>query len=116
MLNPKQIGSDLISLFNSQEKKFKRCATNNQRINFFLKQVFYNVPTISKFTKDDNKAIQLKQDGNIQFKQKKYFNALETYTLAIARARTKTTAVLIYANRSALFYKLGLYKECIEAS
>jgi len=64
--------------------------------------------------KSDNKAIEFRELGNVEYNKKKYLSALILYNKSITYACTKKARSLGYANRSAVYLALGYYKECTE--
>lgn len=63
--------------------------------------------------KSDEKSLELRIVGNELFLQGKFLQALSTYNKSLCFAETSETLALVYANRSALFYQLKLYPQCL---
>lgn len=63
--------------------------------------------------KSDEKSLELRIVGNELFLQGKFLQALSTYNKSLCFAETSETMALVYANRSALFYQLKLYPQCL---
>lgn len=73
-------------------------------------------PTCAETEKNSNEANKKREQGNIEFKNKKYHLALLYYThsIAVAPVQCKSNSLaLAYANRSAVLKALGLYTDCI---
>jgi len=62
---------------------------------------------------DKADAIQLKESGNTAFQEKRYLDALLSYTKAIKIDRNNAS---LWGNRSAAYYHLELFEKCIEDS
>lgn len=66
---------------------------------------------IPELLKNDEKAVQIRQDGNKFYKEKKYSEALKKYNQSICWATTGSEHLAIgFANRSALYYDMGDYE------
>ncbi|KAG5681487.1 hypothetical protein PVAND_010917 [Polypedilum vanderplanki] len=64
--------------------------------------------------KKNNKESKLfREDGNINYRKKKIFDAIYNYNRAIVFAKTKEDLALAYGNRSAACLEAGKYKECL---
>lgn len=67
-----------------------------------------------KITKCDEKAANLRSEGNKLYQQSKFFEALLKYNESLCVGESHGSLSLAYANRSAVFFELKLYEECIE--
>lgn len=75
------------------------------------KSIVMNTP------KDNEKSIEFRKTGNLHFAKKTsqdYLIALKWYNKAICFASNNSENVCIgYANRSAVYFNLGMYEECL---
>lgn len=56
-----------------------------------------------------------RQKGNEKFKQRKAQECHEFYTKSVAHAESGSeNLALAYANRSAILFDVGLYKQCLQ--
>jgi SET and MYND domain-containing protein 4 len=74
------------------------------------------VPTgIETSKKDTNASIDYRTQGNLLYKQNKFFEALEFYNLSIMSAFPNSPErSLAYANRSAVYLEVKEYQFCLE--
>jgi tetratricopeptide (TPR) repeat protein len=64
--------------------------------------------------KSDKASDKHREAGNSHFVQKEFQKALIYYNKAITYANTKNVICLAYANRSAVFFELKRYEECLK--
>ena len=64
--------------------------------------------------KSNLKSIQMRNFGNQQYNMKKYNNALTFYNLSLLFAKSDEALALCYANRSAVYYVLKMYDQCVK--
>ena len=105
--------------------EFKSFTFDYQRVCFCLNKL--NLPnekdtaSIWKFYEINNESHKSKElsdkyrnIGNNFYKKKEFINSFENYLLALKHAPAKSDQLLLaYSNRSALFYELKLYRECL---
>ena len=72
--------------------------------------------TFHQFTvnKSNEKAKEFQGLGNKCFENKKWMDALIYYNKSISFGSSKQILCLIYANRSAVYFEIQRYKECLE--
>jgi len=81
---------------------------------FEMETTAYNSYNISVIEKSNDKANEARITGNVRFQAKNYLFALNHYNRSLAYAKSKSVAALTYGNRSAVFFNVQLYKECLE--
>jgi len=65
--------------------------------------------------KDNTFAEKLRNEGNVFFKQGKYFDALIKYNESLCLSKIGSVNIaLAYANRSAVFMALKMYEKCLK--
>ena len=64
--------------------------------------------------KSDEEAQKYREIGNKFFSKKDWYNALFNYNASITYAKSKTVASLGYGNRSAVYFEVRRYKDCLE--
>ncbi|XP_031631949.1 uncharacterized protein LOC116346156 [Contarinia nasturtii] len=89
----------------------------------WLKEVFphykYNRSFCDYFvdyipSKNEEKSIKFREEGNALFTQLDWYAAMEKYNESLCYARYDSKNLgLAYANRSACFYQLEMYEECL---
>lgn len=75
-----------------------------------LKFFFLSMDVLGKF---DDKAIALRVSGNKLYQNRKFFEALLKYNESLCVASSNECLSMTYANRSAVFFELELYDECL---
>ncbi|RZB38922.1 SET, zf-MYND, and/or TPR 11 domain containing protein [Asbolus verrucosus] len=97
-------------------KTFGSLKTNLERVDFGYEDLqkynmFYE---FEKDDKNDTTSTKKRENGNVLFKEGKYREALDCYTVCILTAKTRRALSLAYANRSAALARLNLHNECLE--
>lgn len=65
--------------------------------------------------KDNEKALQLRKQGNELYKEKKFFDALLKYNESLCYAEPKSDHLgYAYANRSAVYFEMKIYDKALE--
>jgi SET and MYND domain-containing protein 4 len=64
--------------------------------------------------KSDEESNLHKNSGNEQYKKKLYQESLVSYNRALCFAKSDITKGLLYGNRSAVYFEVKRYQECIE--
>lgn len=64
--------------------------------------------------KSDDKALQLRNEGNKYFEAKNYYYALHKYNKSICFAESSENIAIAFGNRSAVYYDMQLYSQCLE--
>lgn len=64
--------------------------------------------------KCNDRAIEFRNVGNEEYQEGKFLNAIHSYNESLCDAITENELALAYGNRSAVYFELKLYKECIE--
>lgn len=64
--------------------------------------------------KADKKSNELREKGNVAFNLKKMIRSLTFYNKSITFAVSKKTRALGFANRSAVYFELGRFQECLQ--
>lgn len=68
---------------------------------------------VQELTKNVELAVQLRENGNRLFGEKKYHEAIACYNQSISHAEKKTLALAYaYDDRSNCFFRLKLYQQC----
>lgn len=86
-------------------------------IDTFFAETFHTVPDIfnaQTVPKSDEKSEKFRNAGNLDFVARKYVDALINYNKSITFAETKEVAALAYGNRSAVYFELMLFDECLQ--
>lgn len=78
------------------------------------------MPDVGKFvdTKSDKKAEGFRNKGNAFYANNQFLQAIESYNQSLCYAEWNGDLYNLsvgFANRSAVFFKLKLYKECLES-
>lgn len=98
--------------------QFNALKTNDERVFFCHKLLGENhyLPHLIENGKSEQKAIDLKQQGNALFEARKYYEALKKYNQSIAYADFNKPQVLpqVYTNRATLFLHCRMPKECLK--
>ena len=110
----------------SNLKKFRLFKTDYQRVSFCLNEIKYPLENdfnilcdfyeIKNKSKHKNKSISddYRQIGNSFYKKKQFKSSFDNFLLALKHAEPNTKEYfLAYSNRSALFYELNRYEECL---
>lgn len=102
--------------------EFKSITDNADRVNF-LEKLLLDFNLIEDKIQDDGKLKQMKSNaiadsyreaGNKFYAKKQFLDALEAYNKSLCFAEVKSVAIgLAYANRSAVFYELSLFDNCL---
>ncbi|XP_023937250.1 SET and MYND domain-containing protein 4 [Bicyclus anynana] len=91
--------------------------TNDKRV-LFVYKIFedYNAfPKVEEAKKNDNLSILYRNLGNISFQERKHHKAWQYYNLALSNATLcSENYCLALSNRSAAFYEMKKYNECIK--
>lgn len=83
---------------------------------FHISRLICILTVLTEFV-ESMKILYCRQKGNEKFKQKKAQECHEFYTKSIALAESGSeNLALAYANRSAILFDVGLYKECLHVS
>lgn len=102
----------------SISENFAALSTDLQRVKFAaaLLEKFQLLPrTDAGNSKSDRLSQEFRESGNRLFKAKKDGEALEMYTKGAAYAEKGSESLgLAFANRSAVLFEFGLYRECLE--
>lgn len=69
---------------------------------------------MQKIKKSENISIEFKYRGNEHFKKKNFQEAIILYNKGLCNAETKSQLNLLYANRSAVYFEVKRFKECLE--
>jgi tetratricopeptide (TPR) repeat protein len=64
--------------------------------------------------KSDEQSNIHKNNGNSHYIHKLYREAIGEYNKALSHAKSDVQKALIYGNRSAVYFKVNRYKECVE--
>ncbi|CAH2092770.1 unnamed protein product [Euphydryas editha] len=102
----KQISQELFSL-----------QTNSERVLFVYKilEDLNAFPTVTKMKKNNDLSLHYRNLGNKCFEQTKYYKAWQYYNLSLLNATPNSEKYcLALSNRSAVFYELNKYKECLQ--
>ncbi|XP_018321538.1 SET and MYND domain-containing protein 4 [Agrilus planipennis] len=96
---------------------FNTLTSNYARVKFakaLLDKYKIKVENFAISTKDEKIALKFRERGNELFKVKKDNDAWEMYTKSISHSKEKSECLgLAFANRSAVLFQKGLYKECL---
>jgi SET and MYND domain-containing protein 4 len=77
--------------------------------------LFYFITMFSsKANKNDSKSFEFKELGNQCYTNKDYREAIIFYNKALCYAESNLQLSFLYANRSAAYIELKLYKECLK--
>lgn len=64
-------------------------------------------------SKADSIANQLRLEGNLLYKDKKFFEALAKYNESLCNAESKEILALTFNNRSSVYFEIKLYPQCL---
>ncbi|XP_018564419.1 SET and MYND domain-containing protein 4 [Anoplophora glabripennis] len=98
-------------------KLFSILETNSERVDFAYRLLdeYHLLPALSEDLKNNDLAAKIRQKGNEMFKVKKNGEAIELYTQSVALAADGSEYLaLAYANRSAVLFERGFYRECLK--
>ena len=76
----------------------------------FINNTSFDVPIEQKSNDIANEA---RVTGNDRFQGKNFLFALNHYNKSIAYAKSKNLAALAYGNRSAVYFEVKLYEDCL---
>lgn len=68
---------------------------------------------VGKSNKSDSIAKQLRLEGNLLYKEKKFFEALAKYNESLCNAESNEILALTFSNRSAVYFEIKLYSQCL---
>ncbi|KAG5874147.1 hypothetical protein JTB14_029457 [Gonioctena quinquepunctata] len=96
-------------------EQFSVLRSNPERVRFLheLLREHKLLPVLQPDGKNDQKALEWRQQGNEMFKRKKNKEALDFYTRSLTYSASSENASLALANRSAVLYEYGFYEECL---
>lgn len=97
--------------------QFSVLDTNTERVDFAYRLLdeYGLLPALVADLKNNELAINVRQKGNEMFKMKKISEAIKFYTQSVALAEEESEYLaLAYANRSAVLFEKGFYKECLK--
>lgn len=98
-------------------KQFSVLKTNAKRVDFAYRLLddYHLLPALVQDLKNNELAAKVRQKGNEMFKVKKNREAIEFYTQSVALAEYGSEYLaLAYANRSAVLFEKGFYRECLK--
>ncbi|KAG4071370.1 hypothetical protein HA402_004074 [Bradysia odoriphaga] len=99
-------------------KEMLRKISAMQRFEFIAETINQQsdfLPTIDWSNgKNDEKSQQFRNVGNECFMRYEFVEALKWYNKALAHAQSKENIGVCYANRSAAYFKLLMFKTCLE--
>lgn len=98
---------DLFSLSKDFEKVF---------LCYELLQKYDMIPTLIKVEKKDEESEERRKYANRLFALGRDDEAVKHYNQSIAFAETDEFRAISYANRSAIYFRKGLHKECLRVS
>ncbi|XP_045774936.1 SET and MYND domain-containing protein 4-like [Maniola jurtina] len=91
--------------------------TNDKRVLFVYKILkgLNAFPKVQEAKKNDDLSVNYRNQGNTFFQQYKYHKAWQYYNLSLLYATLcSENYCLALSNRSAVFYELGKYAECLQ--
>lgn len=102
----------------SVSKEFKEINENSERIRFLQKLLLDNNLIADsgklKVEKSNEIAVSCRVKGNKFYSNKQFLDALESYNQSVCFAESGSEQVgLAYANRSAVYYELQLFDNCL---
>lgn len=101
----------------SATEEFLKIETNRERVEYArnLLREFDVRPRVVEALKSEDKSLKCREAGNKFYQEKKDEEALRMYTEGVANAPVDSEHLgLAYGNRSAVLFKNGLYRECLE--
>lgn len=100
--------------------EFNALKTNHEKVlfNHRLLEAHHYLPPVHKDRKSDSEAQELKQQGNVLFEAKKYYEAFKKYNRSIAHANISDAEVLpqAFTNRATIYLANKMYDECVKVS
>lgn len=99
-------------------RQFKDITSNSQRVKF-LQNLLLEYDLIAdsskvRVEKSNNVAEHVRNKGNQFYAKRQFLDALEAYNTSLCLAENDSKNVgVAYANRSAVFYELKLYDNCL---
>lgn len=109
-LNEKNVRDRSIINFDKHEKVI-------EKIEYVEKMLIENelIPVFTNCdSKNDNKSLALRKKGNKMFENENYIDALLFYNESICHANNTEYLAISYANRSAVYFQLKMYKICLD--
>uniref|UniRef100_A0A1B0GHJ6 SET domain-containing protein n=1 Tax=Lutzomyia longipalpis TaxID=7200 RepID=A0A1B0GHJ6_LUTLO len=99
------------------EKSWKTSHSKQIDYVFKLLQQYNLFPDFAKHTeeKNDRKSEKFRQKGNFFFNSESYVEAIAEYNRSICYAVTKENISIALGNRSAAFYRMKMFRECLES-
>ncbi|KAL5286006.1 hypothetical protein ACFFRR_007601 [Megaselia abdita] len=102
-------------------KEFRGMTENFQRVRY-VEELLLKYEHIQNFkkklvmqdSKSNERAIALRNEGNKNFMARNYFEALQLYNKSICYSEDSKNIGIGYSNRSAVFFQLKMYKQCLE--
>lgn len=86
-----------------------------EQINFYMKNIGQmNIGFTLCEGKNEKLARKYRENGNELFLKSNFVGALDLYNQSIAYGRKLENLRLCYANRSAVYYELGMFQRCLE--
>ncbi|XP_055684331.1 SET and MYND domain-containing protein 4-like [Lutzomyia longipalpis] len=100
-----------------KEKSWKTSHSKQIDYVFKLLQQYNLFPDFAKHTeeKNDRKSEKFRQKGNFLFNSESYVEAIAEYNRSICYAVTKENISIALGNRSAAFYRMKMFRECLES-
>lgn len=99
----------------SQELLFLK--TNSERV-IFVYKIFEDLnafPNVTEMKKSNDLSLHYRNLGNKSFQQEEYHKAWQYYNLSLLNAPSNSeNYCLALSNRSAVFFELNKYKECLQ--
>lgn len=119
-----KIGDILLDRIRSMEafnvetylQKMVTFKTNSEKVNWIYDdlKLFNLIPKFVADCKHDEISQKQRVEGNRLFEAGNHIKSLKSYSCSVATAKTKHVLALAYANRSALLFKMKMYRECLE--
>ena len=98
-------------------KEFNSKTDNSDRIKFLHKllkdEKLLPDYTELKIEKSNNTADLYRNDGNTSYKSKNFYDALVHYNMSLCYAKADSLAKIFF-NKSAVYYEMQDYDECLE--
>lgn len=87
----------------------------SQQIHWYMKNVEnVEIDYILSEGKNDKVAKKNREDGNAMFAKNNFAGALSLYNQSISRGIKSDNLSLCYANRSAVYFEVGMFAKCLE--
>lgn len=97
-------------------QEFSKIQSNAEKVEFVESKTeeLDTMPLLSTTSKNNNKAEQLRMQGNVYFESKQLLKAMEMYNQSICFAEANSEALGIgYANRSSIYFLWKKYELCL---